>query len=384
MTRTNEPIDAPRMVDEMLREAIRRRASDIHVEPEADDYVLRYRVDGLLEDRRRLAPATGRGVVNRLMVMAQLLTYRLDVPQEGRIALPDTHDSADGGMSADATSGDTTCGGAGSGGSASGGGSARLAIMPTAQGLRAVIRLPADLYQPRTLDELELPATALAGLKRFAAADAGMLLVTGPAGSGKTTTIYALLDHIRATQPGLSIITLEDPVERHLPGITQIEVTPFGELTCERALKSILRQDPQVLMLGEIRDRSTASLAVQAALTGHRLVSTLHAGDPAAALARLLEMGIEPYQIVSAVFGVTSQRLLRRTEGGGYRGRAAAAEFAELDPELRKAVLDRSDAASIRGILTRRPGHERLIDAARRLVDAGLTDDAEVKRVLGE
>src|SRR5690348_9918367 len=127
-----------------------------------------------------------------------------------------------------------------------------------------------------------------------------MLVVTGPAGSGKTTTLYALLDHIARSSPGLSIITLEDPVERHLAGVTQIEVKPFGELTYERALRSILRQDPQVLMLGEIRDAATASLAVQAALSGHRLVCTLHAATPGGAVARLLEMGLEPYRITSA------------------------------------------------------------------------------------
>src|SRR6185437_15396106 len=126
-----------------------------------------------------------------------------------------------------------------------------------------------------------------------------------------TTTIYALLQHIAQTSEGLSIITLEDPIERLLPGITQIEVTPHGQLTYERALKSILRQDPQVLMLGEIRDAATASIAVQAALSGHRLIATLHAGEPATAVARLLEMGIEPYQITSSLHGILTQRLLR-------------------------------------------------------------------------
>src|SRR5207249_6151874 len=134
----------------------------------------------------------------------------------------------------------------------------------------------------------------------FAASDAGMLIVTGPAGSGKTTTLYALLQQIVERTPGVSVIALEDPVERDLPGVTQIEVSNFGELTYERALRSILRQDPQVLMLGEIRDSATASLAMQAALSGHRLISTLHASTPAGAIARLLEMGVEPYQLTSA------------------------------------------------------------------------------------
>src|SRR5207237_8508969 len=137
----------------------------------------------------------------------------------------------------------------------------------------------------------------------------------------KTTTIYALLGHIAHTSPGLSIVALEDPVERDLSGVTQIEVSPFGQLTYERALRSILRQDPQVLMLGEIRDAATATLALQAALSGHRLICTLHAATPGGAIARLLDMGLEPYQITSALFGVVAQRLLRRRDKEGYGGR---------------------------------------------------------------
>src|SRR5438552_16721888 len=155
-----------------------------------------------------------------------------------------------------------------------------------------------------------------------------MLILTGPAGSGKTTTIYALLDHIAQVSKGISIVALEDPVERDLPGVTQIQVSPFGQLTYERAIKSILRQDPQVMMLGEIRDAQTASLAVQAALSGHRLICTLHASSPGGAIARLLEMGLEPYRITSALYGVVAQRLLRRLDPDSekYKGRIPAAE----------------------------------------------------------
>src|SRR5205085_3489143 len=144
--------------------------------------------------------------------------------------------------------------------------------------------------------------------------------------------------------PGLSVISLEDPVERHVPGVTQIEVKPFGELTYERALRSILRQDPQVLALGEIRDAATASLALQATLSGHRLICTLHAASPGGAIARLFEMGMEPYQITSAIFGVVAQRLLRRRQGDSYKGRVPIAEIALMNPALRQAILQRSDA----------------------------------------
>jgi type II secretory ATPase GspE/PulE/Tfp pilus assembly ATPase PilB-like protein len=212
-----------------------------------------------------------------------------------------------------------------------------------------------------------------------------MLLVTGPAGAGKTTTIYALLSHLAQLHPGLSIISLEDPVERLVPGITQIEITPHGQLTHERALKAVLRQDPQVLMLGEIRDAPTASLAVQAALSGHRLIATLHAADPATAVARLLEMGLEPYQLTSTLFGVLSQRLLRRLDpDGNYKGRIPIAEVGLLDETVSHEILRRAPAADIRRAFAQRPGHTPLRAAADALIAAHLTDAAEVARVLGD
>ncbi|MGB7157347.1 MAG: ATPase, T2SS/T4P/T4SS family [Tepidisphaeraceae bacterium] len=350
--------DAPALVTMILSQAVRRRASDVHLEPTSEGFEVRYRVDGLLETAERYDAAIGRSLVARLMVMAQLLTYRLDVPQEGRLAVP----SADGKAPLDL----------------------RLAVMPTTHGLRAAVRLPADLVQPHALDELGLPGSVLSGLHRFADADAGMLLLSGPAGSGKTTTIYAMLAHIAQSRPGLSIISLEDPVERDLPGVTQIEVSPFGELTYERSLRSILRQDPQVLMLGEIRDAATASLAVQAALSGHRLISTMHAAAPAGAIARLLEMGLEPYQITSALFGVVAQRLLRRSDpSGGYRGRVPVAEMVMMDEPLRLAVLQRADADALERAYGSQAGFIPMRHGADELVKRGITDASEVLRILG-
>ena len=261
----------------------------------------------------------------------------------------------------------------------------RVAVMPTTHGLRAAVRLPAELTQPRSLEELRLPTRVLDGLRRFADADAGMLLVTGPAGSGKTTTIYALLSYLTQRWPGLSVIALEDPVERDLPGVTQIEVSPFGQLTYERALRSILRQDPQVLMLGEVRDRDTAALAVQAALSGHRLIATRHAGAPGGAIARLLEMGLEPYQLTSALFGVVAQRLLRRLgDAGRYSGRTPVAQMAIVDDAVRRAILDRRDATALQEALLHQSGYQTLRGAAEALVAAGETDEDEVRRVLGD
>jgi general secretion pathway protein E len=350
--------DARLVVDELLADAIRRSASDIHVEPTAAGYEIRLRLDGLLECVARHEPSIGRAVVSRLMVMAQLLTYRLDIPQEGRfsIELQSPDKSVD----------------------------LRLAVMPTTHGLRAAVRLPADLLQPASLDDLGLPPAVVGDLKEFAAGDSGMLIVTGPAGSGKTTTVYALLQHIARVAPGLSIVSLEDPVERDLPGVTQIEVSPFGQLTYERALRSILRQDPQVLMLGEIRDAATATLALQAALSGHRLVCTFHAATAAGAVARLVEMGAEPYQIASALHGILSQRLLRKGVPGGYRGRVPAAEFARADAAARAAILRRDDGHALDAVFAQRTGFRSLRQAADDMAAAGVTDEVEVRRVLGD
>ena len=349
--------DARLLVDELLETATRRGASDVHLEPTAHGYEIRLRVDGVLDKTADCDINEGRAMVTRLMVMAQLLTYRLDIPQEGRIraAVPSAKEPIE----------------------------LRLAVIPTTHGMRAALRMPAELSMPRTLQDLGLPPRALAGLEAFANTDAGMLIVTGPAGSGKTTTIYALLAHIQQSRPGTSIVALEDPVERDLPGVTQIEVSPFGELTYEKALRSILRQDPQVLMLGEIRDAAVASLAVQAALSGHRLVATLHAAHPAGAIARLLEMGIEPYQISSAIHGVLAQRLVRRKTNDGYKGRLPIAEFTQLDSPLRQAILAKQDIDTLTKIIHTRPDHQTLRQAAQAAVDEGVTDTAEINRVLG-
>ena len=267
----------------------------------------------------------------------------------------------------------------------------RLAVMPTTHSLRAVVRLPAELIQPRSLNQLGLPDRAMRGLTDYAASDSGMLLLCGPAGSGKTTTIYALLEHIVRSSPGLSVIALEDPVERDLPGVTQIEVSPFGELTYEKVLRSMLRQDPQVLALGEIRDEQTAAIAIQAALSGHRLISTLHAASPAGAIVRLIEMGIEPYQVASTLFGITSVRLVRRlnTDSGSsddaprYAGRVPLCEFAYIDATTRDAINRRCDTQALSEAIHGQAGYQTLAEAAREVIASGMTDGAEAGRVLG-
>jgi general secretion pathway protein E len=350
--------DVRPLVDAFLADAIRLRASDIHVEPALAGYEVRFRIDGVLETNRRLNSAQGRAVVGRLMVMAKLLTYRLDIPQEGRLStISENHpDQAPIEL--------------------------RLSIMPTIHGLRAALRMPAEHIQPAVLEDLHLPENVVTGLINFAAGDTGMMILTGPAGSGKTTTIYALLRQILRINPGQSIIALEDPVERDLPGITQIEVSPFGQLTYEKALRSILRQDPQVLMLGEIRDAATASLAIQAALSGHRLITALHAATPAGALARLLEMGIEPYQLTSSIHAIVAQRLIRRTTPDGYHGRVPIAEFVTMDAPLKKAVIERADSDALTKIYRSQSTHQTLYNVGQDLVKKGITDEPELNRVI--
>lgn len=369
--------DVPGLLNKLWGEAIERGASDIHVEPIPDGCEIRFRVDGLLRTEMTVSAETGRSLVLRMMVLAHLLTYRLDVPQEGRAAIHVRNSEIE----------------------------IRISVIPTIAGLRGAVRLPAA-NEKRELGHLGLSHAIVENLYRFARADSGMLLVTGPAGSGKTTTIYALLAHLAGLDQGLSIVTLEDPAERAIAGITQIEVKPFGQLTYEKALRSILRQDPQVLMLGEIRDAATAQLAIQAAMSGHRLISTLHAGTAAGAIARLLEMGVEPYQITSSVWGVLGQRLLRRyadpnsrdsTSRGTavrstaaiddcsaqYHGRMAVGELLVMDGDLRSVLLERPDARRLEEAASAQLGFVSLRAATGELVKAGVTDQSEMDRVLG-
>ena len=231
-----------------------------------------------------------------------------------------------------------------------------------------------------------------------------MLLLTGPAGSGKSTTLAAMLRYILRTCPGKSIVALEDPVERGIEGVTQVQIEPHGELTFPVALRSLLRQDPEVLMLGEIRDAETAKMVIEAGLTGHLLMSTLHSGSCSGALLRLLEMGIEPYQVTSAISAILNQRLVRRLcetckrrdesagryeavgceacVNTGYSGRMLLAERVELDGPLRKAILQRADLETLDALLAER-GHMNLVQDGRRLIAQGLTTESELERVCG-
>lgn len=369
------PQDVVHLVDDLLAQAIESGASDIHFEPTERELKVRLRLDGVLSSVESLPLALSDNVVARLKVLGGLLTYRNDIPQEGHLEI-------------------------------SGSGSnkvtdVRLAVFPTIYGQRAVVRL---FYHQEGLLELEhlgFDGATEASLRGIASQTQGVLLVTGPAGSGKSTTLAAILRHIVQTLPGKSIVTLEDPVEIRIEGVTQVPITPHGQMTFPTALRSLLRQDPQVLMIGEIRDAETAKIAIEAGLSGHLLMSTMHSGTPAGAMLRLLEMGIEPYQVTSSVSAVLNQRLVRclckkckRSTGDGtfqpvgceaclgtgFAGRVLIAEIVHLDGELRQALLAKADLDTLETLLERR-GHVTLVKDGRRLVEEGVTTAEELSKV---
>jgi general secretion pathway protein E len=355
------------VVADLLRRAVAARASDLHCEPGDAGLRIRLRVDGVLHDVETLPAVIAPNVIARLKVLAGLLTYRTDIPQEGAIA--------------------------GAGGA---GDDIRVATFPTVRGERAVLRFLGAARQGLSLGELGFGDALADRLRALLTSPQGLLIVCGPAGSGKTTTLYAALRHILAVRPGASIIAVEDPVELRLDGVTQVQVEPARQLTYPVVLRSLLRQDPQVLMLGEVRDAETAHAVTEAALTGHLLLTTLHSGTPAAALVRLRELGIAPAQLTSTVHAVLAQRLLRTVcpscggaattpacpacLGSGYRGRVACAALIEMAPPLRAALLAGADVAELAAVA----GGQGLRADADRLVAAGLTTAAEVARVLGD
>jgi len=358
------------LVDEVVSKAIFRRASDVHFEPGPNEMKVRYRLDGVLNDVDSLPVSLAENVIARIKVLSGLLTYRTDVPQEGSF-------SADGRFKQEAPSLDI-----------------RVATFPTIWGERGVVRLLYSAGPVSGLDGLGLPDAIVSDLRRAAEKPHGLLLVTGPAGSGKSTTLYALARHILTNLRGRSVVSLEDPVEQRIEGLTQIQVSPYGELNYIRAMRSLLRQDVEVLLVGEIRDAETAHIVVEASLTGHLVMSTLHSGDPAEAFVRLLEMGIAPYQLAGSLDLVCSQRLLRticKSCGGkgdcdvcagiGYLGRTACGQIAVMDETLREAVLAYRPVGELRGIINKlRPD---LSADAKRLVEQGRTRIEEVMRVLG-
>jgi type IV pilus assembly protein PilB len=278
--------DAPlvRLVNSLIFQAAEEGASDIHVEPQEDELVVRYRIDGVLHVAQRIPKRLTAGVTTRLKVLAKLDIAERRKPQDGRITLT----AAAAGRLLDI----------------------RVATLPTVEGETVTMRLLDKSREIPTLESLGLAPAMRDQLFRIVSKPTGALLVTGPTGSGKSTTLYAALAAI--SRPEINVITVEDPVEYRLPGIKQIQINPRAGLTFATALRSILRSDPDVVMVGEVRDGETARISIEAALTGHLVLSTLHTNDAPAALTRLNEMGVEPFITGAAVSAVLAQRLARK------------------------------------------------------------------------
>jgi general secretion pathway protein E len=359
---TTEPISndnsAPKIVEDLIHQAESSGASDIHLQMTGQGVQVSFRMDGVMATGPTLPGEVAERVLGRIKFLARLKTYQESLPQDGRI------DKADVGARNDL----------------------RVATYPTVTGEKIVIRSFAS-STAKALRELEFPDDVCAELEQFLRQTSGLLLLTGPAGSGKTTTIYACLRHL-AELGGRHIITIEDPVEQVVPGIMQTEVNEARGLTFAKAARHLLRQDPQVLVLGEIRDDETANLAVRAALTGHAVIATLHAGSCLGVFERLLTMCDDHYSTLSSLQLVLNQRLIRRLcqkcDGRGcagclstgYRGRIPVVEWLRVDEPLRTRVREQGP-----GVV--KPKHS-LEAAARELVLRHWSNDAEVIRVLGE
>ena len=392
--RADNPQAAVELVDALLAASVAVRASDLHLLPTPDGLQATWRIDGVLQPVGKISPELAANVVIRLKVLARLLTYRSNVPQEGRI-------TADGSAV-----------------------EVRISTFPTLFGEKVVARnLPRGAQPLANLSELGLPAEVQQSLRNALSQTSGALVIAGPAGSGKTTTAYACLREIlHASGSQRSVASLEDPVEVVLPGVAQSQVAEAAGFDLLTGLRSLVRQDPEVIFIGEIRDPEAAAVAIQAALTGQLLVTTFHAADAASALSRLGEMGIPPYAIRSAIHAIVAQRLVRRLcdcamtdeaatselnatlqslgieprllrrqrpdgceacRSTGYLGRIALAEILDLrSPAIGEATLQRADAAAIRRVAAG-AGMIPLVRRATELVAAGHTSVSEVVRVFG-
>jgi type II secretory ATPase GspE/PulE/Tfp pilus assembly ATPase PilB-like protein len=348
---------APAVLEELVRRAEAAAASDLHLQMGPESAQVSFRLDGVLTPVAELPLELAERVIGRIKYLARLKTYQESLPQDGRIDKAALQARSD----------------------------IRVATYPTVTGEKVVLRL-FQATEVRRLSELEFPEAARNELEGFLRKTSGLLLLTGPAGSGKTTTIYACLRHL-SDAGGRHIITVEDPAEQIVPGIMQTEVNEARGLDFAKAARHLLRQDPEVLMIGEIRDDETANLAVRAALTGHTVISTLHAGSCKGVFERLMVLCPDHSAVAASVELVVNQRLLRRVcaacqgagcpgcLGSGYRGRLPVLEWLRVDDALRRQICLRNlDSCS---------AHPSLLEAARALVAAGQTTQAEVRRVLG-
>ena len=381
--------DAPiiRLLNAVMTQAIEEGASDIHVEPFESRMVIRYRVDGILRDVVEPPRALSGRIAARIKVMARLDIAERRVPQDGRISLRLAGRMVD----------------------------VRVSTLPTYYGERVVMRILEKEQGPLSLQQIGMPTDTSTRFSELIRAPHGIFLVTGPTGSGKTTTLYAALQQVRS--PEVNIITIEDPIEYELPGVGQIPVNTKTGMSFARGLRAILRQDPDVIMVGEIRDLEMAEVSVQASLTGHLVFSTLHTNDAAGSITRMVDMGVEPYLVASSLLGVMAQRLVRKLctvcrlqhladEGErqllgmtgseavtiyypgtceqcgytGYRGRTGIYELMIVDEKVRQLIHDNQSEQSLRK-LARDSGMRSLREDGIARVQDGDTSLAEVLRV---
>ena len=353
------------LVDELLAEGIRAGASDIHVEPEEQAIAVRHRVDGVLRQVRALPRTAASSLVSRVKILSGLdIADRLR-PQDGRARVAVAGAVVD----------------------------LRVSTLPASHGEKIVIRVLDGSAGLRTLDVIGFCERDLGRIRMLLEQREGLVLVTGPTGSGKTTTLYAALREVQ--QRGVNVVTVEDPIEYRLPGIVQVQVHERAGLTFGAALRSIMRQDPDVILVGEIRDRETAEIAIQASLTGHLVVSTLHTNDSASAVTRLLDIGVAGYQIATALKGVMAQRLVRKScpgcgaagcaacEATGYRGRVAIAEILVGSPELERRIAEGASTEAL-AEAARASGCVSLWESGLELVRRGITTMDELRRVAAE
>ena len=361
-----------KLVNMVLFQALKMRASDVHIQPFEDRLQIRYRIDGVLYDMESVPKKVQDAVISRVKVMGKMDIAERRIPQDGRATIKIGDAEVD----------------------------VRISTVPTNQGERIVMRLLDKTTNVYALDEIGLSNEHLESVRRIAHLSHGIIFVTGPTGSGKTTTLYAVLSEIDSVEK--NVITIEDPIEYHLGNISQIQVAEKKGLTFAAGLRSLLRQDPDVMMIGEVRDEETARIAIQAALTGHLVFSTLHTNDSAGAVSRMLDIGVEPYLVASSLIAVVAQRLVRvicpecRTTYSptqedlklmrelkltpadlpdgllikgmgcdncfdtGYTGRTAIYEILGIDDEIRSLCVDRASATAIkrsameRGLITLR------------------------------
>ncbi len=369
--RTGDPATEPSAIDlvaRLLELARARGASDLHVEPARGAWGVRARIDGRLHAVEAIEPALAQRAVARIKVIAGLLTYRTDVPQDGRISAEHAPAGLD----------------------------VRVATYPTIHGERVLLRFLAAGRRAMGLVDLGLSAPARVGVERYVRHAAGALLVTGPAGSGKTTAMYAILGALLESDRGRHWATIEDPVECELPGVTQTEVDPARGLDFAAALRGLLRHDLDGLLVGEIRDEETARIAVRAALSGHAVLGTIHAGDGAGVFLRLVQMGVPGHMLAAAVRAALALRLAGRAclacggadpgcaacNGVGTAGRVLVDEWLETSPALAAALVAPELS---RNTLARAIGsdHRGLAERARELADEGAIGSRELARLIG-